>query len=168
MIIKWNQFRSLNVVLIYKTTLLVQILRFCAGRSGKTGLDSNGSFLSNDQNGSRLSENTLFCLYFKSFSFFLLINWLKIKNRICWTFIHFEVWPILYVPVKLNFHIWLIWLTFNGFGQQRWNKYGRHRLTFMERHCPPAFDRKECLVPPPNGYKDPIRWPKSKNECWYR
>lgn len=51
---------------------------------------------------------------------------------------------------------------------KRWNKYGRHRLTFMERHCPPAFDRKECLVPPPNGYKEPIRWPKSKNECWYR
>ncbi|KAK1417820.1 hypothetical protein QVD17_26954 [Tagetes erecta] len=50
----------------------------------------------------------------------------------------------------------------------RWMKYGRHRLTFMERHCPPAFDRKECLVPPPDGYKEPIRWPKSKNECWYR
>nr|XP_043627526.1 probable methyltransferase PMT21 [Erigeron canadensis]XP_043627527.1 probable methyltransferase PMT21 [Erigeron canadensis] len=51
---------------------------------------------------------------------------------------------------------------------KRWMKYGRHRLTFMERHCPPAFDRKECLVPPPDGYKEPIRWPKSKNECWYR
>ncbi|XP_056848646.1 probable methyltransferase PMT21 isoform X2 [Raphanus sativus] len=38
----------------------------------------------------------------------------------------------------------------------------------MERHCPPVFDRKQCLVPPPNGYKSPIRWPKSKNECWYR
>ncbi|KAI4372182.1 hypothetical protein MLD38_010448 [Melastoma candidum] len=51
---------------------------------------------------------------------------------------------------------------------KRWMKYGRHRLTFMERHCPPVFERKECLVPPPDGYKPPIRWPKSKDECWYR
>ncbi|XP_076891421.1 putative methyltransferase PMT21 [Bidens hawaiensis] len=51
---------------------------------------------------------------------------------------------------------------------KRWMKYGRHRLTFMERHCPPVFDRKECLIPPPDGYKEPIRWPKSKDECWYR
>ncbi|CAN6913110.1 unnamed protein product [Brassica oleracea] len=51
---------------------------------------------------------------------------------------------------------------------RKWKKYGTHRLTFMERHCPPVFDRKQCLVPPPNGYKPPIRWPKSKNECWYR
>ncbi|KAD5317235.1 hypothetical protein E3N88_17181 [Mikania micrantha] len=51
---------------------------------------------------------------------------------------------------------------------KRWMKYGRHRLTFMERHCPPLFDRKECLIPPPDGYKEPIRWPKSRDECWYR
>lgn len=51
---------------------------------------------------------------------------------------------------------------------QRWKKYGTHRLTFMERHCPPVHERKECLVPPPDGYKPPIRWPKSKDECWYR
>ncbi|KAL8141729.1 hypothetical protein V2J09_014761 [Rumex salicifolius] len=51
---------------------------------------------------------------------------------------------------------------------KRWKKFGYHRLTFMERHCPPALERKECLVPPPNGYKTPIRWPKSKTEAWYR
>ncbi|KAM7507332.1 hypothetical protein LguiA_017785 [Lonicera macranthoides] len=51
---------------------------------------------------------------------------------------------------------------------KRWRKYGVYRLTFMERHCPPVFEKKECLVPPPDGYKQPIRWPKSKNECWYR
>ncbi|KAK4752280.1 hypothetical protein SAY87_021078 [Trapa incisa] len=51
---------------------------------------------------------------------------------------------------------------------KRWKKYGTHRLTFMERHCPPAYERKECLVPPPDGYKSPIRWPKSRDECWYR
>ncbi|KAF2308857.1 hypothetical protein GH714_022021 [Hevea brasiliensis] len=51
---------------------------------------------------------------------------------------------------------------------RRWKKYGVQRLTFMERHCPPVFERKECLVPPPDGYKPPIRWPKSRDECWYR
>ncbi|WOL04346.1 putative methyltransferase PMT20 isoform X1 [Canna indica] len=51
---------------------------------------------------------------------------------------------------------------------KRWKKYGKYRLTFMERHCPKITDRKECLVPPPDGYKPPIRWPKSKGQCWYR
>ncbi|ERN15657.1 probable methyltransferase PMT21 [Amborella trichopoda] len=51
---------------------------------------------------------------------------------------------------------------------KRWRKFSAHRLSLMERHCPPAFERKECLVPPPDGYKPPIKWPKSRNECWYR
>ncbi|KAK4786779.1 hypothetical protein SAY86_010612 [Trapa natans] len=51
---------------------------------------------------------------------------------------------------------------------KNWKKYGTHRLTFMERHCPPISERKECLIPPPDGYKLPIRWPKSRDECWYR
>ncbi|WOK99057.1 putative methyltransferase PMT21 [Canna indica] len=51
---------------------------------------------------------------------------------------------------------------------KRWRKYGNYRLSFMERHCPPMTERKECLVPPPDGYKPPIRWPKSKDQCWYR
>ncbi|KHN11837.1 Putative methyltransferase PMT20 [Glycine soja] len=51
---------------------------------------------------------------------------------------------------------------------RRWRKYGMYRLTLLERHCPSVFERKECLVPPPDGYKPPIRWPKSRDECWYR
>ncbi|XP_019446923.1 PREDICTED: probable methyltransferase PMT21 [Lupinus angustifolius] len=51
---------------------------------------------------------------------------------------------------------------------RRWRKYGSYRLTLLERHCPPIFERKECLVPPPDGYKPPIKWPKSRDECWYR
>ncbi|XP_028756176.1 probable methyltransferase PMT21 [Neltuma alba] len=51
---------------------------------------------------------------------------------------------------------------------KRWRKYGTYRLTLLERHCPPKYERKECLVPPPDGYKPPIRWPKSRDECWYR
>lgn len=38
----------------------------------------------------------------------------------------------------------------------------------MERHCPQITVRNECLIPPPDGYKPPIRWPKSKDQCWYR
>ncbi|OIV92951.1 hypothetical protein TanjilG_20613 [Lupinus angustifolius] len=51
---------------------------------------------------------------------------------------------------------------------KRWRKYGIYRLTLLERHCPPLSERKECLVPSPDGYKPPIRWPKSRDECWYR
>ncbi|KAM0835714.1 hypothetical protein ACQ4PT_062763 [Festuca glaucescens] len=51
---------------------------------------------------------------------------------------------------------------------KRWRRYGNYRLSFMERHCPPPPDRAVCLVPPPAGYKPPIRWPKSKDQCWYR
>ncbi|XP_078445656.1 putative methyltransferase PMT20 [Wolffia australiana] len=51
---------------------------------------------------------------------------------------------------------------------KRWFSYNRDRLSYLERHCPARHKRKECLIPPPDGYKVPIRWPKSKNECWYR
>ncbi|KAG6525519.1 probable methyltransferase PMT21 [Zingiber officinale] len=51
---------------------------------------------------------------------------------------------------------------------KRWRKYGNYRLSFMERHCPPMAERKECLVSPPLGYKVPVRWPKSRDQCWYR
>ncbi|GAV84440.1 Methyltransf_29 domain-containing protein [Cephalotus follicularis] len=42
-------------------------------------------------------------------------------------------------------------------------------LTLMEhyeRHCPPSDRRYNCLIPPPIGYKIPIRWPWSRDEVW--
>nr|GMC62071.1 probable methyltransferase PMT9 isoform X1 [Ipomoea batatas]GME06975.1 probable methyltransferase PMT9 isoform X1 [Ipomoea batatas] len=42
-------------------------------------------------------------------------------------------------------------------------------LTLMEhyeRHCPPPQRRYNCLVPPPVGYKIPIRWPASRDQVW--
>ncbi|KAJ4824626.1 hypothetical protein Tsubulata_051208 [Turnera subulata] len=42
-------------------------------------------------------------------------------------------------------------------------------LTLMEhyeRHCPPQKRRFNCLIPPPAGYKIPIRWPESRDEVW--
>ncbi|KAG9157075.1 hypothetical protein Leryth_009117 [Lithospermum erythrorhizon] len=51
---------------------------------------------------------------------------------------------------------------------KRWKKFSTHRLSFLERHCPPLYERKECLVPAPDGYKVPIKWPESRGKCWYR
>lgn len=45
----------------------------------------------------------------------------------------------------------------------------RPNLTLMEhyeRHCPPQERRYNCLIPPPIGYKIPIRWPASRDEVW--
>ncbi|XXG66706.1 hypothetical protein AAC387_Pa06g0229 [Persea americana] len=50
----------------------------------------------------------------------------------------------------------------------RWKKYSVHKLAFMERHCPPMLEREECIVPVPFGYKTPIRWPNSRDECWMK
>lgn len=50
----------------------------------------------------------------------------------------------------------------------RWRKFDRHRMAFRERHCPSVSERMDCLIPPPKGYKVPIRWPRSRDECWYR
>ncbi|XP_059640734.1 probable methyltransferase PMT9 [Cornus florida] len=42
-------------------------------------------------------------------------------------------------------------------------------LTLMEhyeRHCPPLERRYNCLIPPPIGYRIPIKWPTSRDEVW--
>lgn len=36
----------------------------------------------------------------------------------------------------------------------------------LERHCPPPEKRLFCLVPPPEDYKLPIRWPVSRDYVW--
>lgn len=36
----------------------------------------------------------------------------------------------------------------------------------LERHCPPLERRLFCLVPPPDDYKMPIRWPTSRDYVW--
>ncbi|RAL51572.1 hypothetical protein DM860_011074 [Cuscuta australis] len=40
-------------------------------------------------------------------------------------------------------------------------KHYEHR----ERHCP--VDRPTCLVPHPEGYQPPIKWPTSRDKIWY-
>ncbi|KAI4970530.1 hypothetical protein ZWY2020_001444 [Hordeum vulgare] len=39
-------------------------------------------------------------------------------------------------------------------------------MEHYERHCPPAPRRLNCLIPPPDGYLVPIRWPRSWDEVW--
>ncbi|CAA0824527.1 Probable methyltransferase PMT9 [Striga hermonthica] len=39
-------------------------------------------------------------------------------------------------------------------------------MEHYERHCPPAERRFNCLIPPPIGYKIPIRWPSSRDQVW--
>ncbi|KAJ8765203.1 hypothetical protein K2173_011463 [Erythroxylum novogranatense] len=39
-------------------------------------------------------------------------------------------------------------------------------MEHYERHCPPPERRYNCLIPPPSGYKIPIKWPKSRDEVW--
>uniref|UniRef100_A0A1J3EQW9 Methyltransferase n=1 Tax=Noccaea caerulescens TaxID=107243 RepID=A0A1J3EQW9_NOCCA len=37
----------------------------------------------------------------------------------------------------------------------------------FERHCPEKGKGLNCLVPPPKGYRQPIPWPKSRDEVWF-
>ncbi|KAF8401891.1 hypothetical protein HHK36_012856 [Tetracentron sinense] len=39
-------------------------------------------------------------------------------------------------------------------------------MEHYERHCPHPERRYNCLVPPPPGYKIPIKWPRSRDEVW--
>ncbi|KAK9108439.1 hypothetical protein Syun_024450 [Stephania yunnanensis] len=39
-------------------------------------------------------------------------------------------------------------------------------MEHYERHCPPPERRFNCLIPPPIGYKVPIKWPASRDEVW--
>ncbi|XP_068667299.1 probable methyltransferase PMT11 [Aristolochia californica] len=37
----------------------------------------------------------------------------------------------------------------------------------FERHCPEQGKGLDCLVPAPEDYKQPIPWPRSKDEVWF-
>ncbi|XP_050374382.1 probable methyltransferase PMT3 [Argentina anserina] len=39
-------------------------------------------------------------------------------------------------------------------------------MEHYERHCPPPERRYNCMIPPPIGYKVPIKWPQSRDEVW--
>ncbi|CAI0412092.1 unnamed protein product [Linum tenue] len=37
----------------------------------------------------------------------------------------------------------------------------------FERHCPEKEKELNCLVPPPKGYRQPLPWPRSRDEVWF-
>ncbi|KAJ0099848.1 hypothetical protein Patl1_20079 [Pistacia atlantica] len=46
-------------------------------------------------------------------------------------------------------------------------KFERSRLIYRERHCPEKKELLKCRVPAPYGYKNPFRWPASRDLVWY-
>ncbi|KAK7318056.1 hypothetical protein RJT34_02753 [Clitoria ternatea] len=51
--------------------------------------------------------------------------------------------------------------------QVRGRKYDRNMLKYRERHCPAKEELLYCLIPAPPKYKQPFRWPQSRDFAWY-
>lgn len=51
--------------------------------------------------------------------------------------------------------------------QKRSLKFSRDRLIYRERHCPEKNELLKCRVPAPYGYKNPFKWPMSRDLAWY-
>lgn len=46
-------------------------------------------------------------------------------------------------------------------------KFDREKLVYRERHCPEKGEVLKCRIPAPYGYRQPFRWPKSRDAAWY-
>ncbi|XP_074282107.1 putative methyltransferase PMT15 [Silene latifolia] len=46
-------------------------------------------------------------------------------------------------------------------------RFPRDRLVYRERHCPAKKELLKCRVPAPYGYKNPFKWPVSREYAWY-
>lgn len=51
--------------------------------------------------------------------------------------------------------------------QKRSLKFPRDRLIYRERHCPEKNELLKCRIPAPHGYKNPFKWPLSRDLAWY-
>lgn len=51
--------------------------------------------------------------------------------------------------------------------QERSLKFDRDRLIYRERHCPEKKELLKCRVAAPYGYKNPFKWPVSRDLAWY-
>ncbi|KAI3720734.1 hypothetical protein L2E82_31727 [Cichorium intybus] len=51
--------------------------------------------------------------------------------------------------------------------QKRSLKFSRDRLIYRERHCPEKNELLKCRIPAPFGYKNPFKWPTSRDLAWY-
>ncbi|KAL6981885.1 putative pectin methyltransferase qua3 [Sarracenia purpurea var. burkii] len=50
---------------------------------------------------------------------------------------------------------------------RRNSQLSREMNYYRERHCPPPDETPLCLIPPPQGYRIPVRWPESLNKIWH-
>ncbi|KAJ9539420.1 hypothetical protein OSB04_032153 [Centaurea solstitialis] len=46
-------------------------------------------------------------------------------------------------------------------------KFERARLVYRERHCPAKEEVLRCRIPAPFGYRQPFRWPESRDAAWF-
>ncbi|KAK9145953.1 hypothetical protein Sjap_005856 [Stephania japonica] len=49
----------------------------------------------------------------------------------------------------------------------RSRKFDRKMLKYRERHCPEKNELMMCLIPAPPKYKNPFKWPQSRDYAWY-
>lgn len=49
----------------------------------------------------------------------------------------------------------------------RGRKFDRNMLRYRERHCPKKEELLRCLIPAPPKYKNPFKWPQSRDYAWY-
>ncbi|XP_058085318.1 probable methyltransferase PMT18 [Magnolia sinica] len=49
----------------------------------------------------------------------------------------------------------------------RGRKFDREKLAYRERHCPTKEELLKCLIPAPPKYKNPFKWPQSRDYAWY-
>ncbi|KAF5184518.1 S-adenosyl-l-methionine-dependent methyltransferases superfamily protein [Thalictrum thalictroides] len=49
----------------------------------------------------------------------------------------------------------------------RSRKFDRAMLKYRERHCPSKEELLLCLIPSPPNYKNPFKWPQSRDYAWY-
>lgn len=47
--------------------------------------------------------------------------------------------------------------------RRRIMKFPRENMIYRERHCPTEKQKLRCLIPAPQGYVNPFRWPKSRD-----
>ncbi|CAL9071699.1 unnamed protein product [Musa textilis] len=50
---------------------------------------------------------------------------------------------------------------------RRARKFKKMMLKYRERHCPKKNELLHCLIPAPPKYKNPFRWPQSRDYAWY-
>ncbi|KAL5989044.1 hypothetical protein ACLOJK_027146 [Asimina triloba] len=50
---------------------------------------------------------------------------------------------------------------------RRAKKFKRQMLMYRERHCPAKDELLLCMIPAPPKYKNPFKWPHSRDYAWY-